>query len=100
DTEAAKQFYTNTLGFQVVAEAPGFVQFAGDEGATLALSGEQGDDPVELWWQVEDVDAEHDRLRAAGVEIVSPPQDQPFGRALTVKDHAGNALNFFKPPAA
>jgi predicted enzyme related to lactoylglutathione lyase len=29
---------------------------------------------------------------------VSQPTDEPFGRAFTIKDPAGNSINMFQPP--
>lgn len=99
DTSKARQFYGETLGYTVEAESPDFVQFKAINGTTLALSTEQGGDPVELWWFVEDADASHDSMRANGVEIVSAPRDEPFGRAFAIKDPSGNTLNLLQPAA-
>ena len=30
--------------------------------------------------------------------ILSPPRDEPFGRALEVKDPAGHTVHMYKPP--
>jgi predicted enzyme related to lactoylglutathione lyase len=99
DTAKARQFYGETLGYTVEAESPGFVQFNSTNGTTLALSTEQGGDPVELWWFVEDADASHDTMRTNGIEIVSAPRDEPFGRAFAIKDPSGNTLNLLQLPA-
>ena len=46
-----------------------------------------------LAFTVEDVDAEYRRLRAAGVTIVSPPEDRPWGaRNLCCLDPDGNRV--------
>ncbi|HWE64656.1 MAG TPA: VOC family protein [Chloroflexota bacterium] len=94
DVEAARAFYTEKLGFTVESEQPGFLQFKQPgAGATFALAREEpGTEPVELWWFVDDADATHARLRDQGVEIVSPPRDEPFGRAFAIKDQAGATL--------
>ena len=67
----AKTFFTEKIGMVVDNEAPGFVQFkAPDGGATFALSTQDPAapaQPVELWWFVADVDAEHARLVEHGV---------------------------------
>jgi predicted enzyme related to lactoylglutathione lyase len=54
---------------------------------------------VELWWFVDDVDAEHTRLVERGVPIVQPPRDEPFGRSLAYQGPAGQALFLLQPPA-
>jgi predicted enzyme related to lactoylglutathione lyase len=92
NVNAARTFYTERLGFQVQDEQPGFVQFASTGGATLALAEQGAGGLTELWWFVDDADATHEDLKTRGVEIVSPPKDEPFGRALAIKDTAGNTL--------
>jgi predicted enzyme related to lactoylglutathione lyase len=84
----------------VEAEQPGFVQFRRPrDGATFALSRtEEGTDRVELWWFVDNADAEHAALKARGVEVVTPPHDEPFGRAFTIKDPSGAAQNLLQLP--
>ena len=57
---------------------------------------------VMLWdrgtWtpQVDDVDAEVDRLNKLGCVIVKPPTTQPWGRrSVWVRDPDGNIINFY-----
>ena len=99
DMEGARRFYTETMGYTLETDSPGFVQFQSTNGTTLALSAEEGGDPVELWWFVADADGTHEQMRQQGVEIVSAPHDEPFGRALAVKDPSGNTLNLLQLPA-
>jgi predicted enzyme related to lactoylglutathione lyase len=103
DVAAAKTFFTEQLGMAVDNEAPGFVQFqAPAGGASFALSAQDPAAPlqdVELWWFVDDVDAEHTRLVERGVSIVQPPKDEPFGRTLAYQGPTGQALFLLQPPA-
>jgi predicted enzyme related to lactoylglutathione lyase len=97
DIAQVRAFYTEKLGLVVEAEAPGFVQFArpDGEGATFALGVEANAQPAadpELWWYVKDADAVHAELVRRGVEIASEPKDEPFGRAFSIKDPAGNTM--------
>ena len=47
--------------------------------------------PVTLWVQVRDVRAEEDRLRAAGVKVVTPVERMPWGLIESrVHDQEGN----------
>lgn len=99
DMAAARAFYTEKLGLAVVAESPAFIQFEAVGGSSFSLQADEQAAPtqtIELWWEVGDVDAEHAALTKRGVEIVSGPQDMPFGRTLSVKDPEGNVLNFYK----
>lgn len=99
DVKQARDFYTDTLGMMVADEQPGFVQFTSSAGATYALGQEEaGHEQVELWWFVENADAAHQQLAAQGVEIVSPPTDQPFGRALAIRAVGGNTMYLLQPP--
>jgi predicted enzyme related to lactoylglutathione lyase len=99
DIAGAQQFYTDTLGYTVEVGSPDFVQFKSTDGPTLALSTEEGGESVELWWFVEDADETHETMRSKGVNIVSAPRDEPFGRAFAIKDPAGNTLNLLQLPA-
>ena len=100
--EQARTFYTEKLGFAVEDQQPGFVQFKQYEGkgAIFALQEHAGAAPhngVELWWIVDNADATYATLVSHDVEIVDQPSDQPFGRAFSIKDPAGNIINMFQP---
>jgi uncharacterized glyoxalase superfamily protein PhnB len=95
-------FYTTHLGFRTIAEDDTFVQLAHPTGAQLAILRHELDGPAsELvsatdgrgYWlniDVADADAEHARLCAAGVAIVAPPTDKPWGeRMFVVRDPNG-----------
>ncbi|MYR63233.1 VOC family protein [Streptomyces sp. SID625] len=85
DPERSRVFYGERLGLAVHREfgtgpERGTVYFLG--GGFLELSGRSDVPPstaVRLWLQVEDLDAAHAELRAAGVEIVRPPVREPWG---------------------
>ena len=103
DLAAARAFYTEKLGFAVESEAPGFIQFRRPAGAIFALQQDDAAKPyagVELWWLVENADEAHADLSARGIPIVAPLADQPFGRAFSFTDPAGNTLNVFQPRKA
>jgi PhnB protein len=44
-----------------------------------------------------DVDAHHERARAAGARIDKPPEDLPYGRSYTVRDLEGHPWFFTTP---
>jgi predicted enzyme related to lactoylglutathione lyase len=102
DVAAARAFYTEKLGFDVEDENPAFVQFRHPgSGATYAIgtfTGGPHELPTELWWFVDDADATHAALAAQGVEVVTPPHDEPFGRAFAIKDPGGNTLFMLQLP--
>jgi predicted enzyme related to lactoylglutathione lyase len=102
--EQARTFYTEKLGFAVEGQQPGFVQFKqyAGKGAIFALQEDAGVAPhegVELWWIVDNADTTYNTLVSREVEIVSQPSDEPFGRAFSIKDPAGNIINMFQPPS-
>lgn len=53
---------------------------------------------VALWLHTDDPQGLHDALAAAGVPVVAPPSDGPFGRAFTVLDPDGYALTLHGRP--
>jgi catechol-2,3-dioxygenase len=100
DVAGMRDFYRNTLDLTVQDENPGFVQFQVPGGAIFALQGADNPRPaqtVELWWQAGEVDALHAALTECGVTIEAAPSDQPFGRAMTMRDPEGNAISFYQP---
>ena len=51
---------------------------------------------ITIGFEVEDVDAEFDRLNAFGVEFVKLPTTHPWGtRSFWFRDPDGNIINFF-----
>ncbi|TMM37016.1 MAG: hypothetical protein E6F99_13410 [Actinobacteria bacterium] len=101
DQDRARDFYVDTLGFDLVADNPmgpdqRWVQVAPKGGqtaltlvtwfATMPPGSLRG-----LVLQTPDVDAETERLRAAGVDITGPV-DEEWGRYATFDDPDGNGL--------
>ena len=113
DVDAALAFYSSHLGFEeVMHPAPGFAMLA--RGALrLALSAPGGPGgggqampdgrvPEPGGWnrislQVDDLDAEVQRLRAAGARFRNEIVDGVGGRQILVEDPAGNPVELFEP---
>lgn len=105
DLEAATDFYTKQLGFNVGGRpAPVMVELE-HEGLWVALC--QADAPAKqryptgagtvigLAWR--DVDAAVRTLKADGVEVLFPePQEFPGGRFIAVRDPAGNVIELLE----
>src|SRR5215204_3583288 len=96
DFERSFRFYAETLGLHVCREwssgsARGVVFFLG--GGFLELSGSSptgAGESVALWLQVRDVDAVGHELEEAGVEVLEPPTDKPWGlREMQIRDPDG-----------
>jgi Uncharacterized protein conserved in bacteria len=95
-------FYCTHLGFRTVAECGVYVQLSHPSGAQIAVLQHELDGPAsELinatdgrgFWlnlDVADADAEFARLSEAGLEIVAPPENKPWGdRMFVVRDPNG-----------
>ena len=93
-----KEAYRNDRGVMMTAGAAQLFLFATRRveppaaGRELGLFGNPpGLDHISL--AVMDVDALYARLRAGGVEVAGPPEDQPWGaRMVGLKDPDGNNL--------
>jgi uncharacterized glyoxalase superfamily protein PhnB len=46
---------------------------------------------------VEDFQTRYDRMRDAGVEFVTEPRDEPYGRVVVFLDVAGNRWDLLGP---
>lgn len=102
DFDRSYAFYAQTLGLHLFREyTGGAVFFLG--GGYLEISGggapPAAGDKISLWLQVRDVDAEWDRLAAAGVEQVEAPVDKTWGlREARIRDPEGVLLVLVQVP--
>jgi catechol 2,3-dioxygenase-like lactoylglutathione lyase family enzyme len=109
DVRAAVDFYTTHLGFTVAFDAaPAFADVRRGP-LRLLLSGPASsgaratpDDAAtagrnRIHLIVDDLDAEIDRLRAAGLTFRSDPVSGPGGRQILLADPAGNLIELFQP---
>ena len=93
DFERSLRFYAESLGLHVYREwgrgsTKGVIFFLG--GGFLELSGSSRTGASEsggLWLQVRDVHAVGHELEEAGVDIIEPPTDKPWGlREMQIRD--------------
>ena len=113
DVEAAVAFYTTHLGFKLISKTlPAFADVALDN-LRLLLSGptssagrpmSDGRRPAPGGWNrihliVEDLSAEVDRLRGAGVRFRNDIVTGPGGLQILLEDPAGNPIELFQPRA-
>src|SRR5688500_433846 len=114
DVDDAVAFYTTHFGFTVRTNfAPAFADVVRGN-LRLLLSGPtssagrsmpDGRTPEPGGWNrihfiVEDIGAEIERLRAAGVNFRNEIVSGPGGQQLLAEDPAGNAIELFQPAAA
>lgn len=108
DVPAAVDFYTTHLGFNVAFDSPVFADVRRGPLRLLlsgpATSGARAtpDDAAtagrnRIHLIVDDLDAELDRLRAAGLTFRSDPVSGPGGRQILVADPSGNLIELFQP---
>jgi catechol 2,3-dioxygenase-like lactoylglutathione lyase family enzyme len=97
DVAVARDWYTRHLGLRVEFEVPGqpTVALRDDGGLTLFLAGTMDDVAAEgcvLTFQVDDVDAKHRELVAAGVAFAKPPGRQFSGYGAELLDPDGHLV--------
>jgi catechol 2,3-dioxygenase-like lactoylglutathione lyase family enzyme len=103
DVEGSARFARDHLGFATEMEADGFVSLARDDaGFNLVflrtgletfrpreVAGSAGTGLLVVF-VVEDIDEQYERLRSAGVAVVTPIENEPWGeRYFQVKDPNG-----------
>jgi catechol 2,3-dioxygenase-like lactoylglutathione lyase family enzyme len=106
DLGRSQRFYRDVLGLAVYREFgppadPGVVFFLGPGFLEVsAHSDGAAGDSVRLWLQVRDIDAEHQRLAAAGARILREPVTEPWGLAeMWVEDPDGVQIVMVEVPA-
>ncbi len=119
--DAAIAFFTEALGFDLVEDTP---STTGDGrakrwvvvrppggGSGLLLAQADGDDQraalgrqaggrVGFFLHVDDFAAQHDRMVAAGVELLEEPRHEPYGTVVVFRDPYGNTWDLLGPPQA
>ena len=111
DVEDSVAFYTEQFGFSVLSSAaPAFADVVRGN-LRLLLSGPKssagrpmpdGRQPAPGGWNrihfvVDDIDAEVQRLRAAGVTFRNDVIEGPGGRQTVLEDPSGNPIELFQP---
>ncbi|HEY4611214.1 MAG TPA: VOC family protein [Ilumatobacteraceae bacterium] len=113
DVDAALAFYTSNLGFTVLTDfSPAFADVVRGQ-LRLLLSGPassagrampDGRQPGPGGWNrihliVDDIEAEVERLRPAGVVFRSDVVSGPGGKQIVFDDPSGNPIELFQPAA-
>jgi len=109
DVPAAVDFYTGHLGFQLnssagsafadVVRGPLRLLLSGPASSGAKATPEDAAAPGRnrIHLIVEDLDAEIDRLKGAGLPFRSEPVSGPGGRQILIADPAGNLIELFQP---
>ena len=118
DYDGAIAFFVDVLGFELAEDEPsltndgrpkrwvvvrppgaetGILLAQADGEAQEAVVGRQFAGRVGLFLRVDDFDATYARLRAAGVELVTEPRQEAYGRVVVFVDIAGNRWDLLGP---
>lgn len=118
DYDRAVEFFTKALGFELVEDSPSLTNDGrpkrwvvvrppgGETGILLARAdgerqaavvGEQFAGRVGFFLRVDDFDAAYARMVAAGVEFVTVPRTEPYGRIAVFLDISGNRWDLLGP---
>lgn len=119
DYDEAIDFFVRRLGFELVEDSPATTTHGGrpkrwvvvrppgaatglllaraDGDGQRAAVGAQFAGRVGLFLRVDDFDAAYERMTAAGVEFLSPPRVEPYGRVAVFADVAGNRWDLLGP---
>jgi catechol 2,3-dioxygenase-like lactoylglutathione lyase family enzyme len=119
DYDEAIAFFVDVLGFELVEDSPavttegarpkrwvvvrppqartGLLLARADRERQTSAVGDQFAGRVGLFLRVDDFAAQYDRMRAAGVEFVREPRDEPYGRIAVFLDIAGNRWDLLGP---
>ena len=119
DYDRAIDFFVGALGFELVEDSPatttndgrpkrwvvvrppgsvtGLLLAQADGEVQAAAVGQQFAGRVGLFLRVDDFDAAVERMRAAGVEFVTEPRAEPYGRVVVFLDISGNRWDLLGP---
>ena len=117
--DPAIDFFVGVLGFELIEDSPALTTSGGrpkrwvvvrppgaatglllaraDGERQAAAAGNQAGGRVGFFLRVEDFDAAFARMTSAGVEFVSPPRTEPYGRVAVFLDIAGNRWDLLGP---
>jgi catechol 2,3-dioxygenase-like lactoylglutathione lyase family enzyme len=119
DYDRAIEFFTGILGFDLVEDSPsltndgrpkrwvvirppgaetGILLARADGQRQTAVVGNQVAGRVGFFLRVDDFNAVYERMMAAGVEFVTSPRTEPYGRVAVFRDIAGNRWDLLGPP--
>lgn len=119
DYDEAIAFFTGVLGFDLSEDAPsltndgrpkrwvvvrppgggtGLLLARGDGAVQQDRIGDQTGGRVSFFLRVDDFDLAHERLLAAGVELVGPVRQEDYGRLQVFRDLYGNRWDLLGDP--
>jgi catechol 2,3-dioxygenase-like lactoylglutathione lyase family enzyme len=118
DYDPAIEFFVDRLGFDLVEDAPaitndgrakrwvvvrppaaatGILLAQADGERQRSIVGQQHAGRVGFFLRVDDFDASHARMLRRGVEFLTEPRDEAYGRVAVFLDVAGNRWDLLGP---
>ncbi|MFN8616650.1 MAG: VOC family protein [Dehalococcoidia bacterium] len=118
DYDEAIAFFVEKLGFELEEDSPSLTNdgrpkrwvvvrpLGGQTGILLAQAdgerqsaaiGDQFAGRVGMFLRVDDFEAAYARMRSAGVEFVTEPRAEPYGRVAVFRDVSGNRWDLLGP---
>ena len=119
DYDDAIRFFVDALGFELVEDSPsttndgrpkrwvvvrppgartGLLLARADGDRQVEAVGDQYAGRVGLFLRVDDFDTARRRMLDRGVEFVTEPRDEPYGRVAVFLDISGNRWDLLGPP--
>jgi catechol 2,3-dioxygenase-like lactoylglutathione lyase family enzyme len=116
--DPAIDFFVGTLGFELVEDSPsltndgrpkrwvvvrppgaatGLLLARADGADQAAVVGQQAAGRVGFFLHVDDFEDAYLRMSSAGVEFVTPPRSEAYGRVAVFRDIAGNKWDLIGP---
>ena len=102
--QSTKAFYTGHLGFRVIFDHESYVGLENGKGNEIAFMDpppghtKASGEGLFFCIEVEDVDAEHERLVSEGIEMTQEPTDNPWGdRSISFLDPNGITVYLSHP---
>jgi catechol 2,3-dioxygenase-like lactoylglutathione lyase family enzyme len=116
--DPAMEFFVDRLGFELVEDSPaltndgrpkrwvvvrppgaatGLLLARADRDDQRDAVGGQFAGRVGLFLRVDDFDAAYERMSSAGVEFLTPPRTEPYGKVAVFADVAGNRWDLLGP---
>lgn len=118
DYDEAITFFVDILGFELIEDTEsltndgrpkrwvvvrpplaqtGILIAQADGDTQAAVVGNQTAGRVGFFLRVDDFDATLERMTQAGVELVSAPREEPYGKVVVFRDIAGNRWDLLGP---
>jgi len=118
DYDPAIEFFVGVLGFELAEDSPSLTNdgrpkrwvvvrppgaetgllLAKADGLDQAFAvGNQAAGRVGFFLRVDDFEGSYQRMRESGVEFVTEPRDEPYGRVVVFRDIAGNKWDMIGP---